>query len=125
MKRPTANATDSGRDNRIDQRSNLMETALAEWNAMAAETTVGILDSSHPLPAPHQLEKNVRRRLLENETLNFSSLVVRRVRDGVCLEGVVEVGAESPDVVGLVMAIEGVGEVHNRLVVRHPLPRKK
>jgi osmotically-inducible protein OsmY len=101
-----------------------METALAEWNAMTADT-VSLLDSSHPTPAPHQMETAVRRRLLETDALHFSSLVVRRVRDGVCLEGVVEMGAESPDVVGLVMAIEGVGEVHNRLVVRHPLPRKK
>ena len=38
----------------------------------------------------HQLEQEVRNRLMAEPSLNFTSLVVRRVRSGLCLEGVLE-----------------------------------
>lgn len=71
----------------------------------------------------HRLERDVQRRLLEHPELCFSSLVVRRIGDGVCLEGVLEMD-DCPDDVGkLVQRAAGVTHVLNHLVVRRP-PQK-
>ena len=66
----------------------------------------------------HQVERAIQRELLGQPGLKFSSLVIRRVRDGVCLEGVVEANDESPDVCRLVRMAAGVDQVLNHLVVR-------
>lgn len=67
----------------------------------------------------HGIEYDVRRRLLSRPELRFSSLVVRRIVDGVCLEGVVETDGNTETVGDLVASvIEGVDRVMNRLVVR-------
>ncbi len=67
---------------------------------------------------PHQIEQDVQRYLLAHPELCFSSLVVRRVRNGVCLEGVVEASHSSPDVAGLAQRVAGVESVLNHLVVQ-------
>ena len=68
----------------------------------------------------HQIEENVQRELLAQAGLQFSSLVVRRVPNGVCLEGVLEAddadGASS-SINGLARRVAGVQEVLNHLVV--------
>ncbi|MFQ5733614.1 MAG: hypothetical protein ACE5KM_16885, partial [Planctomycetaceae bacterium] len=46
----------------------------------------------------HSVECNVRRRLLSQRRLRFSSLVVRRIEKGVCLEGVVETDTDTATV---------------------------
>jgi hypothetical protein len=69
------------------------------------------------------MEKKVRRELMSQPDLRFSSLVVRRMGNGVLLEGVMERDEAAPDVVGIVRAL-GIDRVINRLVVRHPLPAK-
>jgi osmotically-inducible protein OsmY len=68
----------------------------------------------------HRVELDVRRQLLANPRLHFSSLVVRRVRDGVCLEGVVETDERLDDVGRFVGTVAGVNTVLNRLVHRRP-----
>lgn len=117
---------------RNESQKGSMETALAEWNAMTSDTVVAgansaieLLDPPHAIHPPHQLEQDVRRQLLQNENLKFSTLVVRRLRNGVCLEGVVEMAENAPDLVNLVMSIDGIDKVDNRLVVRRALPRRK
>lgn len=121
MNRRTSQVT---REAAESERRSMMDTALAEWNAMAGDS--GIADSAIGLlEPPHQLESAVRRELLQNDRLRFSTLVVRRLRNGVCLEGVVEMDENGPDLAKLVMSIDGVDRVDNRLVVRRPLPRKK
>lgn len=74
---------------------------------------------------PHRLEQDIRNRLMEEPSLNFTSLVVRRVRDGLCLEGVLEAD-DSDDVSTLVDRICGATPVLNHLVVHRTreLPRK-
>jgi osmotically-inducible protein OsmY len=67
--------------------------------------------------SPHRLETAVRRRLLSQPNLRFSSLVIRRIPKGVCLEGVLESDADL-DVCNLVRTVAGVDEVLNHLVVR-------
>lgn len=67
---------------------------------------------------PHRVEMEVQHQLLSHPHLNFSSLVIRRIDRGVCLEGVLETDEETPDVECLVQEVSGVDEVINHLVVR-------
>ena len=75
------------------------------------------VDSCAVVAGPHQTEEDVQRELLGHPKLQFSSLVVRRIRDGVCLEGVLDVGETCPDVCSLARQVAGVREVLNHLVV--------
>lgn len=74
----------------------------------------------------HQLEREVRNRLMSEPSLNFTSLVVRRVRSGLCLEGVLETNDSAADVSQFVRETFGVSQVLDRLVIHRPhqLPRK-
>ncbi|MBT4864044.1 MAG: hypothetical protein HON53_02845 [Planctomycetaceae bacterium] len=77
-------------------------------------------DSSILIDGAHRIEEDVQRELLAQAGLQFSSLVVRRVPNGVCLEGVLEaddVDAASSSVCGLARRVAGVQEVLNHLVV--------
>ena len=65
----------------------------------------------------HQLETDVRRALNAANGVDIGSLVVRRLPNGICLEGVIRVSSDDFDVCGAVREIEGVGEVVNHLVV--------
>lgn len=72
---------------------------------------------------PHDLERAIRRELMQREDLRFSSLVVRRMPNGVVLEGVMERDDDAPDVADVVRAADvaraiGVDRVVNRLVIR-------
>jgi len=69
------------------------------------------------LDAAHQLETDVRRALLSEEGLDIASLVVRRLNNGVCLEGVIRVNGDDVDVCKAVRRLKGVGEVVNHLLV--------
>ena len=65
----------------------------------------------------HAVETRVCRELLSSPQLSVSSLVVRRMPNGVCLEGIVEVHDDSVDVDAVVKQISGVEEVRNHLLV--------
>ncbi|MCP4170330.1 MAG: hypothetical protein GY758_06105 [Fuerstiella sp.] len=71
------------------------------------------------LQKPHLLETQVHRELLSDTHLDFSSLVIRRIPNGVCLQGVVEIDDPKADVSGSAMRVKGVGNVQNRLVMHH------
>ncbi len=76
--------------------------------------------SSHKMPedaSTHAIETRVRRELLSSSQLSVSSLVVRRMPNGVCLEGIVKVHDDSVDVDAVVKQISGVEEVRNHLLV--------
>jgi hypothetical protein len=60
----------------------------------------------------------VQRHLLSHPDLRFSSLVIRRIPNGVCLEGVLEQG--DLDVSNLARNVAGVDEVLNHLVICKP-----
>ena len=64
-----------------------------------------------------QLESAVRRALNDSDGLDIGSLVVRRIPNGICLEGVIRVSSDDFDVCSGVREIEVVGEVVNNLVV--------
>ena len=67
---------------------------------------------------PHRFEQDVRNRLMSEPNLNFTSLVVRRINNGVCLEGVLETDDDSTHVERLVRLIADVPNVRNCLVLR-------
>ena len=69
-------------------------------------------------PLAHRFEHSLRRKLLSQPGMQFSSLVIRRLRDGVCLEGVLHVEDNSTDLCGLLKKICGVQKVLNHLVVQ-------
>jgi osmotically-inducible protein OsmY len=66
---------------------------------------------------PHQVEQDVRNALLAQPNLHFSSLVVRRIADGVCLQGVLQADADSPDISSIAQGIAGVNCVLNHLLI--------
>lgn len=70
-----------------------------------------------------QLESDVRRALNAANGLDIGSLVVRRLPNGICLEGVIRVSSDDFDVCSAVREIEGVGEVVNHLVVCWNCPK--
>lgn len=72
----------------------------------------------------HQVEEDVRRQLLSDDSLHFSDLVVRRVPDGVCLEGYLEMDCDSEHVCCLAQRVAGVDKVLNRLMTCSSSPRK-
>ncbi|MEX0703655.1 MAG: BON domain-containing protein [Planctomycetales bacterium] len=108
MRKPrmTSEGQDGRKSLRADQPHDLAATAVAE--------------------RPHDLEHAVRRELLSQPGLRFSSLVVRRLPNGVCLEGVLEAEDDSPDIRSLVRRVAGVDQVLNHLVTYCPPrpPRK-
>ena len=67
---------------------------------------------------PHRFEQDVRNRLMSEPNLNFKSLVVRRINNGVCLEGVLETDDDSTHIEHLVRRIADVPNVRNCLVLR-------
>jgi osmotically-inducible protein OsmY len=69
--------------------------------------------------SPHALEALVHRELLADRRMDFSSLVIRRIPNGVCLQGVVEIDEPETDVSSSALRVRGVANVQNRLVVRH------
>ena len=67
--------------------------------------------------APHAVERRVREALTADPHLQFSSLTVNRVRDGICLTGVVQSDGGT-DVAALVRKVSGFDQVINRLLVQ-------
>ena len=66
---------------------------------------------------PHSVESGVRRELLSSPNFSVTSLVVRRIPNGVCLEGMVEVHGKEADIDATARRVHGVQEVQNHLLV--------
>lgn len=79
-------------------------------------------EHSHPSHQIHHVESIVREMLLRMPDVTFSNLVVRRVPNGVCLEGRMQTHSETPDVCRLLRQVHGVQQVLNRLTVEHEQP---
>lgn len=83
--------------------------------------SVASADVLAPTPLSHDVECAVRRQLVETSGLRFSSLVIRRVHDGVCLQGVLEVDDDAPDLSRLARQVEGVNCVIDQVVVHQTM----
>lgn len=91
-----------------------MQRSKCEDQGHLPEAVVG--SDAACLDGLHSLELAVQRQLLSIPDVRFPRLVVRRLPDGVLLEGVVEVADQGPDVDSSLRAIKGVEKVINHLV---------
>lgn len=80
------------------------------------ETQFAVLERSAS-PAPHFLERRVQRALLSEPSYQFPSLVIRRMQNGICLEGVLITDDDAPDVCEVLRETCGLDDVVNHLVV--------
>ena len=87
----------------------------AGWQSSLEGTAV-----SDPLLSHHEIEQSVWRELQSIPRVHFYSLTVRRVRDGICLQGVVEAedSDSAADICDLVRRIAQIETVVNHLLVR-------
>jgi hypothetical protein len=98
--------------------------SLREPTACAFDDPVPSGSTLAPVPAathhepPHRLEKDVQRRLAQLPGTQILALTVRRIENGVCLEGTLETDRPCPDIQQILREISGVEEVINRLRVR-------
>ncbi|MEZ6064374.1 MAG: BON domain-containing protein [Planctomycetaceae bacterium] len=80
------------------------------------DTSIGN-DTDVALPSLHSTEREVLRCLLAEPGLKFASLTVRRLPDGICLEGTLE-ASDGTCVEEVARQVAGVSKVLNRLVCR-------
>ena len=66
----------------------------------------------------HSVERRLQQKLMAHPDVRFSSLVVRRMAEGVCLQGVLEYDDSVPDIHSLVRGVAGIDMVLNQLVIR-------
>ncbi len=78
--------------------------------------------SNARLAKPHEIEVEVNRRLQQIPQINIKSLVVRRIPNGVCVEGRIEVGEDQVDLSDWMRDIPGLDEFVNHLVISHVKP---
>ncbi|MFO1096170.1 MAG: BON domain-containing protein [Planctomycetaceae bacterium] len=91
---------------------------MALDDPVPSDSTVAVIEPQFLGDTPHRIESAVRRVLLAHPDLHFKVLVVRRVQNGVYLEGVLDADEGAPDVSDLASQIPGVECVINRLLVR-------
>jgi len=83
---------------------------------------------SDPLLSRHEIEQLIWRELNSTPGIHFPSLTVRRIGNGVCLTGVMEIEDEDHaliDICDEVRRIAPVANVVNQLVVREPSRRPR
>lgn len=66
----------------------------------------------------NDLQQLVQQTLDSQPAVNFTSLEIRHIEGGICLEGVLETNDELPDIEHLVRRVAGVDRILNRLIVR-------
>lgn len=105
-------------------RSSSLSGSQSRSSALLAETTSEETMTGSPddsvLFHPHRFEQDIRHQLMCEPNLNFTSLTVRRIQDGVFLEGILETDDEAADIESLVRRVSGVQRVLNSVVIRRP-----
>ncbi len=74
--------------------------------------------------SPHRIEEEVRRCLAASPQLRIHSLVVRRIDQGICLQGVVDSPESTRDACSIARTVSGVDRVLNRLMVAPSAPAR-
>ena len=104
----------------VDEGCDSQSRSVALDDPVPSDSVLAVIEPQFCSEEPHRIESEVRRALVAHPELHFKVLVVRRVKDGVCLEGVLDADDDAPDVSRLAGQVEGVGFVINRLLVRTP-----
>ncbi len=76
-----------------------------------------VTQPSGPVAARHDVESEVRRELLSTPGVNVSSLVVRRLPNGVCLQGILRFDSQEVDICDSIRRVPGVSHILNQMVV--------
>lgn len=95
-------------DGAVNELKKPAAVAPHDWHPTASRVAAQLV------PEPHSLERLVMLEL--RSRFSFSSLVVRRTRDGVCLQGVMYWDEDAPDLTSTAQRIAGVEHVINQLV---------
>jgi osmotically-inducible protein OsmY len=104
-------------DPRLRRREPLTDSSLQGWDDPVPSNSTVIASSLTDTTRGHDLECEVQRRLLEQPGLRFTSLVIRRLDDGVCIQGVLETDSDAPDLIGLAKQVAGVERVIDQVVI--------
>ncbi len=99
-------------------RKSRKSAAPSSMQKSAECTTQAVVEPANRL---HQMEEDVQRQLLSEPNLQFSSLVVRRLEDGICIEGVLESECDKKAISELARQVAGVDRVLNHLLQHRPL----
>ena len=117
----------------MDQRSQIRSGGLPMGKRKSKEAVSEAGVQAYPprfaaeaMASPHRIEQEVQHELLSQPGFRFASLVIRRLGNGVCLQGVLEVDDNSPDVCAVAQRVAGVDRVLNHLVISgsHDVPPK-
>ena len=95
-------------------------TRPAKRRPLPAGTKLGGKGLSTPTlyqDSPHSVEERVQRLLLSDSRFHFSTLVVHRIADGVCVQGVVETEKDCEQLCSVIQSVPGVRRVLNQLVI--------
>ena len=98
----------------------LESRSVALDDPVPSDSVVAVIEPHFCADPPHKIESEVRRTLIAQPDLHFKVLVVRRVPNGVCLEGVLDADNGAPGVDQVARQVAGVQRVINRLMVRNP-----
>ena len=74
-------------------------------------------EEQQQLPSCHEIEADVRRELLATEGVTVKSLVVRRLDNGVCLQGVIRFDGAEFDLGDTIRRIPGIDRILNHMVI--------
>ncbi|MCA9079375.1 MAG: BON domain-containing protein [Planctomycetaceae bacterium] len=85
----------------------------AIYDPVPEESAVGVCGDCER--KSHQLETQVQRWLLTNPRLNFASLVVRGIPNGLCLEGVLRGDDAEAELEAILRQLPGVKRVVNNI----------
>lgn len=90
-----------------------------QWECSAAEDAAS---ESEWHQRPHGVEQLISQSLLEHPEWGITSLVVRRLPEGICLQGVLESETDCrSEIEDLARKVGRVNRVLNRMVVRQPV----
>jgi len=104
-------------DQRLRRRESLTDSSIQGWDDPVPSNSTVIASTLTDTTRGHDLEREVQRRLLEEPGLRFTSLVIRRLNDGVCIQGVLETDSDAPDLTTLAKQVAGVDRVIDQVVI--------
>lgn len=96
------------------------DQSVATEVGLAPSLEDGPLTGKHHGGSASTLERAIRQKLISNPDVKISSLVVRQIEGGVCLDGILETNNDPTDVDRLVQSVASVDRVLNRLILRPP-----
>lgn len=94
------------------------QPAISRSHSEAGQTSEVDLEGS--AESLHDVEFRIRQKLDSELASSFSSVSVRQLEGGICLEGVLETSDQLRDVERLVQSVARVDRILNRLTVRPP-----